>query len=71
MTKEKGNTGLKSWAKFSTIALQMGVTIYLGNKLGVWLDKKYDTNWLEQTVTLFAIFISIYLVIRGVMHFNK
>ena len=71
MTKEKGNTGLKNWAKFSTIGLQMGVTIYIGNKLGVWLDEKYDVKWLEQTITLCAIFISIYLVIRGVMHFNK
>ncbi len=71
MPKEKKNAPLKNWARFSTIALQMGVTIYLGNVLGVWLDKKFETAYLEKTITLFAVFISIYLVIKGVMRLNK
>lgn len=71
MVKQKGNDQLKNWARFSTIALQMGLTIYLGNVFGAWLDTKFETTWLEQLVTLFAVFISIYLVIRGVMQLNK
>ncbi|ANH59600.1 AtpZ/AtpI family protein [Dokdonia donghaensis] len=71
MPKEKENAPLKNWARFSTIALQMGVTIYLGNLLGVWLDQKFETTYLEKTVTLFAIFLSIYFVIKGVMRLNK
>lgn len=71
MTKEKGNTGLKNWAKFSTIALQMGITIYLGNLLGGWLDKKFETTFLESTVTLLAVFLSMYIVIKAVMQLNK
>lgn len=71
MPKEKENAPLKNWARFSTIALQMGVTIYLGNLLGVWLDQEFETIYLEKTVTLFAIFLSIYFVIKGVMRLIK
>ena len=70
MEKEKQNVALKNWARFSTIALQMGVTIYLGNILGSWLAVQFETSWLEQAVTLFSIFIAIYLVIRSVMSLN-
>lgn len=71
MQKEKKNAPLKNWAKFSTIALQMGLTIYLGNLLGGWLDKKFETSFLESTITLLAIFLSMYIVIKAVMQLNK
>ncbi|EDM45260.1 hypothetical protein SCB49_05622 [unidentified eubacterium SCB49] len=66
----KKNAPLKNWARFSTIALQMGLTIYLGNLLGEWLDIKFDKTFLEPTITLIAVFISMYVVIKGVKQMN-
>lgn len=71
MPKEKQSNPLKNWARFSTIALQMGVTIYLGNLLGRWLDKTLDTAFMESIVTLLAVFLSMYIVIKAVIHLNK
>ncbi|TVZ52701.1 AtpZ/AtpI family protein [Dokdonia sp. Hel_I_53] len=71
MEKEKKNVALKNWARFSTIALQMGVTIYLGSLLGKWLSVKFDVSWLDKVVTLLSVFVAIYLVIRSVISLNK
>ena len=71
MPKNKEGKALKTWAQFSTIALQMGVIIYLGNLLGTWLDIKYQKTFLESITTLLAVFLSIYVVIRGVINFSK
>lgn len=71
MPKEKESAPLKNWARFSTIALQMGATIYLGNLLGGWLDTKFGTTFLESIVTLLAVFLSMYVVIKAVMQLNK
>jgi membrane protein DedA with SNARE-associated domain len=49
----------------------MGLTIYLGNALGKWLDQKYQLQYLETTLTLFAIFASMYLVIAQVIQTSK
>ena len=49
----------------------MGATIFLGNLLGEWLDLKFEKTYLEDTVTLLAVFLSIYLVIKKVMALNK
>ena len=59
------------YIKFTSIALQMGLTIYLGNALGKWLDQKYQLQYLETTLTLFAIFASMYLVIAQVIQTSK
>ncbi|MGB3142857.1 MAG: AtpZ/AtpI family protein [Maribacter sp.] len=62
---------LRAAASLSSIAIQMGVTIYLGNLLGEWLDAKFQKTYLEDTITLLAVFLSIYLVIKKVMAMNK
>jgi len=71
MPKNKGNAPLNAWVRFSTIAIQMGATIFLGNLLGQWLDTKFETAFLENTVTLIAVFLSMYIVIKGVSRMNK
>ena len=71
MSEKKPENQLSTWAKFSTIAIQMGGTIFLGNLLGSWLDTKFETTYLESTITLFAVFLSMYIVIRGVKQLNK
>jgi len=62
---------LRTAASLSGIAIQMGATIFLGNLLGEWLDQKFEKTYLEDTVTLVAVFLSIYLVIKKVMTLNK
>lgn len=64
---EKKNQ-LRSYAKFSGIAVQMCLTIYLGNLLGKYLDGKFpnEGEYYSKGVTLFAVFLSMYLVISQV-----
>ncbi|KKO05071.1 hypothetical protein LCGC14_0078910 [marine sediment metagenome] len=62
---------LRNAASLSGVAIQMGVTIFLGNLLGEWLDQKFEKTFLEDTFTLLAVFLSIYLVIKKVMALNK
>jgi len=59
--------------RFTTIALQMGLTIYLGSKLGEWLDVKFDNqNQLYyKIVTLCSVFIAIFAVIRQVINLTN
>ena len=57
--------------RFTSTAFQMGATIWLGNMLGKWLDVKYQTTYLENTITLLAVFISMYLVISQVLKISK
>ncbi|WP_187269355.1 AtpZ/AtpI family protein [Algibacter pacificus] len=66
--KKQPKKQLNPFIRFSSIALQMGVTIYLGSKLGEWLDVKFNnTNQLYyKTVTLIAVFIAMYAVIKQV-----
>lgn len=49
----------------------MGATIFLGNLLGVWLDQKFGTTYLENMVTLFAVFLAMYFVISQVIKTSK
>lgn len=57
--------------RFVSIGLQIGITIWLGNELGKWIDKRYDTDYFEPIITLFSIFISLYLVISQVIKLSK
>ncbi len=68
---QKPKKQLNNWATFSGIGLQMGLTIFLGNRLGIWLDEKFETTFLETTITLVAIFSSMFLVIYRVNRLNK
>ncbi|MUH35099.1 AtpZ/AtpI family protein [Zobellia amurskyensis] len=70
--KPRDNSSLiRTAASFSGIAIQMGATIYLGNLLGAWLDVKFEKTFLEDTITLLAVFLSMYIVIKKVMTLNK
>ncbi|HEA20172.1 MAG TPA: AtpZ/AtpI family protein [Pricia antarctica] len=69
--ENKDNSGLRTAAKLSGIGLQMGLTIYLGNLLGSWLDQKFAKDFWEISVTLFAIAVSLYSVIKQANELNK
>ena len=66
---ERAKKEFNPFIRFSSIALQMGLTIYLGSKLGAWLDVKFNnTNELYyKIVTLCAVFIAMYAVIKQVL----
>ncbi|MGY8909205.1 MAG: AtpZ/AtpI family protein [Flavobacteriales bacterium] len=68
--KKETKKPLNKAIQLSGAGLQMGLTIYLGFLLGEWLDVKFETTYLEQTITLVAIFISIYLLIRQAKKIN-
>ena len=50
--------------------LQMGLIIYFGFLLGQWLDAKYKKDFFEEAVTLTAIFLAIYSLIKQVNKLN-
>ncbi len=69
--RKEENKALQNAAKLSGAGLQMGLTIYLGNILGSWLDQKFNKTYLENAITLAAIFLSMYAIIRQVNKINK
>lgn len=68
MTKKTHKEPLNKYLKFSGIAVQMGLTIYLGSKLGEWLDSYFlNENQLYYKIcTLFAVFLAMFSIIRQV-----
>ena len=69
MSKKTSNTSqLNTFARYSGIGIQIGVTIYLGKMLGNWLDEKYNNQDALYTkiVTLVAVFLAMYSVIKQV-----
>jgi len=57
--------------QLSGAGLQMGGTIYLGFLLGEWLDKKFQLEFLTETITLFAIFLAMYSLIKQANKINE
>jgi len=57
--------------QLSGAGLQMGVTIYLGFLLGEWLDQKLELTFLTEVVTLFAIFLAMYSLIKQANKMNE
>lgn len=56
--------------QLSGAGLQMGLTIYLGFLLGTWLDKTFQTSFLKETITLLAIFLAMYSLIKQANRIN-
>ena len=54
----------------SGAGLQMGLTIYLGFLLGKWLDKTFELHFLTETITLLAIFLAMYSLIKQANRIN-
>lgn len=66
--QQKAKKPLNKYVRFTTVAIQMGLTIFLGSKLGAWLDVKFENqNQLYyKIVTLVAVFFAIFSVIKQV-----
>ncbi len=55
------------------VAAQMGITIYLGAFFGKKLDEKYpnEKNYFTIFLTLFAVFIAVYIIIEQLKRINQ
>lgn len=73
MTENSSKKPLRKYARFSGIAIQMGLTIYLGSKLGEWLDSKYvnEDELYTKICTLVAVFGAMISVILQVSKLSK
>lgn len=62
----------RNYIVFSGIAVQMGLTIYLGVLLGKWLDSKIASEKKYFTIlfTLVSLLISIYSVVKQLKNFD-
>lgn len=69
-TKTEGKKPLNKALQLSGAGLQMGLTIYLGFLLGRWLDTICETNFLKETITLLAIFLAMYSLIKQANRIN-
>ena len=68
--KDSQKKPLNKALQLSGAGLQMGLTIYLGFLLGEWLDKKFETTFLTETITLLAIFLAMYSLIKQANRIN-
>jgi membrane protein DedA with SNARE-associated domain len=68
--KDTQKKPLNTAIKLSGAGLQMGITIYLGFLLGEWLDVKFETYFLTNTITLVAIFLAMYSLIKQANKIN-
>lgn len=57
--------------QLSGAGLQMGLTIYLGFLFGKWLDAKFQLQFLTETITLLAIFLAMYSLIKQANKINE
>ena len=69
-SKEKGkklNSGLGKWARYTSLAFEMGIVIFAGAFGGFKLDEYFGTSkpWFTVALSLFAVFASIYMVIKS------
>lgn len=71
--ENKNKQWLKSYVKFSGVAIQMGATIFIGAYSGKFLDQKYEVEakWFTIGLTLAAVGLSLYNVLRQVNRLNK
>lgn len=68
----KEPTNNNKWLVFMNIPIQMGVIIFVFTYLGMWLDDKYTNSSVFTIIlSLFAVFVALYNVIRQVKNLNK
>jgi len=68
--KEKGdkfNSNLGKWARYTSLAFEMGIVIFAGAFGGLKLDEYFANSkpWFTVAFSLFAVFASIYIVIKS------
>ena len=71
--KNKRKKPLNLYARFSGVAIQMGIIIGIGAFIGVKLDEKYPNQYNGYTIicALFAVIGAMIYVIRRILQFSK
>jgi len=66
--KDDLKRSLKSYAKYSSLGLQMGALIFMGAYGGKWLDaqQSYEKPWFTLVGTLGGMGFGLYLFLRGI-----
>ena len=69
----KEDKKINKWLIFTSMPIQMGVTIYAFYLLGDWLDGKYmvEGAWWTKALTMLGVVLSMYQFIRQVNYLNK
>jgi F0F1-type ATP synthase assembly protein I len=64
---------LNRYLQLTSIATQIGVTVFLGSYLGKYLDGLYSFSkpWFTLLLTLLAMVVSVYSVIQQLNRLNK
>lgn len=72
MDNPKKKKQLNKYLQLTGVAIQMGVTIYLGVYFGKWLDVYFETNNKTYTIilTLLALFAAIWSVLAQLKNIN-
>ena len=70
--RKQKHKALKRYAALSGIGLQMGVTIYLFARLGIYLDNLYENEkgWFKVVCVMAGVAISIYFVLSQLRKIN-
>lgn len=65
--RKKKKNPLRHYLKYSSLSLQMGLVIFLGVKLGFFLDEKTQFKPPVYTIatSLISIFITLYYIIQS------
>ena len=72
MQKNSNPKQSNKWLVMMNIPFQMGVIIFSFTYLGMWLDEKYTSSSVFTIIlSLLAVFIGLYNVIRQVKNLNK
>lgn len=73
MTEKKPTKSGSSFARFSSVGIQMGVIIALFAWLGTYLDAKYHntTQWWTLGLSLFGVTAGLTLVIKEAIKMSK
>lgn len=61
------NSGMNKFVRYTSLAFEMGIVIFAGAFGGLKLDEYFGTEkpWWTVALSLFAVFASIYIVIKG------
>ena len=70
---EENKDKLNAYAKYSGLAIQMGVIIGVGVFAGQYLDGVFEfkTPWLTIFLSLVGVFLALYIVIKEVIKLNQ
>ena len=72
MNSKKDNNTNK-WLILTQIPVQMGLTIYVFYRIGLWLEDRYKLSdeIAKNSLTLFGVFVALYSVYSQVKKLNE